>query len=199
MQLSKIIDQAMNRGDWYLFRSNKLVKRANKLINNNHPLFESVDNEANKVQREKMQKMLRDADLMRTVWGGLEDPTGVHSQEQTNYDQQNALLSFNPSDLRKIENIPEQAPHERDFHELKTNIQPDNLWDESNLATDAKQVVWEDKSLASQKRGYYIDENGNKVSIFKEDKRLITLDDIWDETGALPPELLKALEDPYNA
>jgi len=176
--LSRIVDNALTAGDHSLFDSSKIVKRATKLIRNGHPLFEAIESGATDENQKHIQKLLRRQDVINTVFATVDDGNvlGMDNAPKFVYD---------PAELRALEELPETAPSQRPFVEKKTNID-DDVWEQANLAMDGRVALREDKD-----QNKHVDE-ANKDN-------MLSIDDIWNVTGALPPELLQTLEDPFDA
>lgn len=171
--LSRIVENGIASGDASLIGSKQIVKRAVKLIKNNNPLFDEIESGATASNQKHIQKLLRKQDVINTVFANI-DGNGQNGFGGNGF-------SYSPAELRKLEELPERAPSQRPQIEKKTNID-DDIWEQSNIVYDQREINNEDRS-------------GNS---FKA-KGIVDMDDIWEVTGALPPELLSALEDPYDA
>eukprot|EP00486_Rosalina_sp_Unknown_P008327 CAMPEP_0201594334 /NCGR_PEP_ID=MMETSP0190_2-20130828/191678_1 /ASSEMBLY_ACC=CAM_ASM_000263 /TAXON_ID=37353 /ORGANISM="Rosalina sp." /LENGTH=719 /DNA_ID=CAMNT_0048053895 /DNA_START=1357 /DNA_END=3514 /DNA_ORIENTATION=- len=184
--LSRMVENGKASGDTSLIGSEKIVKRATKLIKRNHELFNEIESGATDANQKHIQKLLRKQDVINTVFSGIDG------------NKNNGLggnFAYSPAELRKLEELPERAPSQRPIVERKTNID-DSIWDQSNIAFDQNEINNED--LNKPKTSSSSDPNGASSSIGNKNK-VIDMDDIWEVTGALPPELLSALEDPYDA
>jgi len=169
-----MVENGIASGDASLIGSKSIAKRAGKLIKKQSPLFDEIESGATKSNQAHIQKLLRKQDVINTVFAPI-DGGGANGVAGKGF-------AYSPAELRKLEELPERAPSQRPVVEKKTNID-DDVWDQSNIVFDAKEIGIEDK------------DNANK----KIKTKGIDMDDIWEVTGALPPEYLEALEDPYDA
>jgi len=172
--MSRIVNNAIAQGDASLIGAKHIVKRAGKLIKAGNPLFDEIESGATSQNQQHIQKLLRKQDILNTVFAPIDGSGGAQKN--------GAAFAYSPAELRKLEELPERAPSQRPPIERKTNIE-DDVWVQSDIALGQREVLGEDR-LAS--RG-----GGGK-------NRGINMDDIWEVTGALPPELLSALEEPYD-
>jgi len=196
VSLQRIVDQCITNGEHYLQNSEKIVKQVVELIKKNHSLFDdefgiggsALSNE----NKKKMTKLIRRGDVIRTVWGDVNDDGNVGNVSGPN----EAYFAYAPSELRKLQELPERAPSQRPPVERQTKIE-DNLWDEADETLETRLVHGEDHERA--KKRAELDEKNDEDNEYGTSKKTVNLDDIWEETGNLPPELLKKLEDPYDA
>eukprot|EP01083_Nonionella_stella_P140608 431491_1 len=107
------------------------------------------------------------------------EPTIASMNAPRPMQQDEIELTYAPFQLRRVGQLPERAPSQRPPRAKRTHIE-DTVWIHSNLMYDGRVVMCEDQQQKSSRIG-------------------IDMDDIWEITGALPPELLSALKDPYNA
>lgn len=198
--LQRIVDQSLNAGETYLYHSGKLVRRCNKLVKQNHPLFDNMEKGATAENQKQIAKMVRRGDVIRTVFSNIEDDKNLGAKN----------FAYSSSELRKLEALPEKAPSQRPPVQRETNI-GDDIWLHSNAVYDSRVVQREDKLRDNNPNLWMIKENRSTDAFdnsrydefnaeieFQTDKQL-NLDDIWEVTGALPPEMLSKLEDPYDA
>jgi len=172
--LSRIVESAIASGDSSLIGSKYIVKRAGKLIKYNDPLFEEIESGATKSNQKHIQKLLRKQDVINTVFADIDGANGNGFGGKG--------FAYSPAELRKLEELPERAPSQRPTVEKKTNID-DDLWDQSNIVCGTKEINGE--NMADQIPS-------------KAKTKGIDMDDIWEVTGALPPAMMEALEDPYD-
>jgi len=198
VSLQRIVDQCITNGEHYLQHSEKIVKQTIELIKNNHPLFNdefgiggaalSNDN------KKQMVKLIRRGELVRTVWGDINDDGNIGNVSGPS----EAYFAYAPSELRKLEELPERAPSQRPPVARQTNIQ-DDVWNEADETLETRLVHGEDRDIRTQNKLHDLDEKNDEFNEYGTSKKTVNLDDIWEETGNLPPELLKKLEDPYDA
>jgi len=161
-----MVENGIASGDASLIGSKSIAKRAGKLIKKQSPLFDEIESGATKSNQAHIQKLLRKQDVINTVFAPI-DGGGANGVAGKGF-------AYSPAELRKLEELPERAPSQRPVVEKKTNID-DDVWDQSNIVFDAKEIGIEDK------------DNANK----KIKTKGIDMDDIWEVTGALPPEYLE--------
>jgi len=90
-------------------------------------------------------------------------------------------LAYSPAELRALEELPEEAPSQRPPQEKDTDVGKSvDLWADSNLEQGTINVEKEDRT--------------QRV----ENRKCINMDDIWEVTGALPPEMLSKWQDAYD-
>eukprot|EP01083_Nonionella_stella_P235321 827607_1 len=174
--LKRIIENGISSGDQSLIDSKFIYKRATKLICDRHGLFSEISSGATDKNQKHIQKLLRKKDVINTVFGHIDgdDNNGIGGN-----------FVYSPAELRKLEELPERAPSQRPQQEKKTNIS-DDLWEQSN-------IVYGETDIKNNNNNSNNNNNNNNNK-----SKCINMDDIWEVTGALPPELMEALEDPYD-
>jgi len=174
--LSKIVDNALLAGDYSMFDCRAMANRATRLVKSAHPLFDQIESGATNANQKHIQQLLRRQDVINAVFGKLDDANRDHGAQ---------TFAYSPEALRQLEQLPERAPSQRPYTQKKTNLH-DDLWQKSD-------------ALYGQKEVQFNDGKSNNAVAPNQLANLVNMDDIWEVTGALPPELLSTLEDPFDA
>ena len=191
--LQAMIDEQLNRGQQHFYNSKKLVKKAVKLIKNDSDLMKPNNDAVNNKNKSHIEKLRRKADIIDSVFPGMND---------NEINNKKGYLGYSAQELRNLERLPNKAPSQRYQEERKTTIK-DDIWDKlANNKYDDLTTNYEDKKrnktlMHKPKDNENI--NNNYFDVQTTKKEGINMDDIWEITGELPPDLLLQLEDPYDA